>query len=178
MKEPVIVRRYAKALFSVAKDKGKTKEFQADWQAVDETLRANQELYRVILAKSTSSVVKKELLAKVFVGEIDQLVLNFIFLLIDKEREEYILDIKDIYDQLFDEDERIIDVEVITALPLDATQEEELSAVLAKKIGKKVRLDKKIDGALLGGSIIKIGDKIYDGSVAGRLASLQEQLQS
>jgi len=175
MKELVIARRYAMALFSVAKDKGKTKEFQTDWQVVDETLR-NPELYQIVLSKAQSSVVKKEFLAKIFADKIDQLILNFIFLLIDKEREEYILDIKDIYNQLFDEDEKIIDVEVITALPLDAAQEEELRAVLAKKTGKKVRLDKKIDEALLGGSIIKIGDKIYDGSVAGRLASLQEQL--
>jgi F-type H+-transporting ATPase subunit delta len=176
MKEPIIARRYAKALFAVAKNKAKTKEFQTDWQAVDKTLRANPELYSIILSKAKSSAAKKEFLAKVFAGKTDRLILNFIFLLIDKEREEYILDIKDIYDQLFDEDERIIDVEVITALPLDAVQEAELSAVLAKKIGKKVRLNKKTDAAIIGGSIIKIGDKIYDGSITGKLAALQEQL--
>ena len=65
---------------------------------------------------------------------------------------------------------------VTTALPLSADEQETVASGLAEHLGERPELEFKVDPGILGGLVIKIGDRVVDGSVAGKLTALQEQL--
>jgi F-type H+-transporting ATPase subunit delta len=74
------------------------------------------------------------------------------------------------------EQQKTVDVQVLSAFPLGSAEISKLSASLEKKLGRKVKLASEVDASLLGGVVIKAGDMVIDGSVRGRLARLARQV--
>jgi len=97
-------------------------------------------------------------------------------LLIDKRRETILPSIFTEFKRLLNEARNMIEADVITALPLDDAEHEALAQKLGVVTGKNVVLKTKIDPTILGGVIVKIGDKLIDGSVARQLKTLQTAL--
>jgi len=82
------------------------------------------------------------------------------------------------YEELRSDVENTADVEVISALPLDAAQQEKLAAALSKRLKRKVRMQNSVDASLLGGAVVRAGDMVIDGSLKGRLQRLATELGS
>ena len=101
---------------------------------------------------------------------------NFLAVLADNHRLAYLPEIAAQYDVLRAEVENTIDVELTTALALEATQRARLEAALARRFGREVRMTEVVDPALVGGAIVRAGDLVIDGSLAGRLERLAQQL--
>jgi F-type H+-transporting ATPase subunit delta len=112
---------------------------------------------------------KKETLNRIFAEDLDGFVLNFLFLLIDKRREPALPAIISEYVRLANEARNIAEAEVFTAKELSQDQLEALAAKLSKGTGKNIVLKTTLDQALIGGIIVKIGDKLIDGSVGRQL---------
>ena len=102
--------------------------------------------------------------------------LGLLCLIFDKSREEYLEAILDEYRRLEDDKNRILNVELISAAELDASQEEALAKALGAATQKTAHFKKSINPALIGGFMMKIGDTVFDGSVSGQLAKMQQQL--
>jgi len=176
MIDKTIARRYAQALFDIAEERNSHQELLVQWRFVVSAIYDNAEVNSVILGHLTSLQDKKKAAQAIFKGQVDSLLLNLLFVLLDKSREEYIKDVLLCYEQLLEEKEGLIDVQLTSAAALTEEQEAALSSALAQKTGKKIKIHTKVDTDLIGGMVMKIGDTIYDGSLIRQLSLLQQQL--
>ena len=101
---------------------------------------------------------------------------NFLGVLAQGRRLGYLPEIAAQFEARRAEVENTIDVEVTTALALEPAQRAALEAALGRRFGRKVRLAETVDGALVGGAIVRAGDLVIDGSLRGRLARLEQQI--
>ena len=74
--------------------------------------------------------------------------------------------------------EKAVDVDVVSAHEIDASQQQQLSDALSAKLERKVNMQVSLDKSLLGGAVIRAGDTVIDGSIRGRLTKLAESLNS
>jgi F-type H+-transporting ATPase subunit delta len=109
-------------------------------------------------------------------ASVDQEGRNFVALLAENRRLGLLAEIAAQYEALRADVENTIDVEVTTAMALTEGQRTTLSAALAKRFGRQVRLNETVDAALCGGAIVRTGDLVIDGSLTGRLARLEQQM--
>src|SRR6202035_1424898 len=82
------------------------------------------------------------------------------------------------YEMLRSAVENTIDVEVVSAVPLDAAQAEKLERALSTRLKRRVRMQNAVDSTLLGGAVVRAGDLVIDGSLKGRLLRAPAELGS
>lgn len=171
-----VARRYGKALFDIAAEKGKSAAFKEDLALVANTIQENDAFRILLTGRVITTSEKKELVQQVFGNHVSIEILNFLCVALDKGREAYIADILDAYVELLDEAAGIVPVDVCAAISLDEKQQKGLSDAFTKKLGRPVRLEVSVDKALIGGLKVQIGDTVYDGSIANQLEAMHAQL--
>ena len=97
-------------------------------------------------------------------------------LLAENGRVDYLPEIADQFAELVAEDQNVTDVEVTSAVPLDARQTDRLADALRGRLKREVRLHCRTDASLIGGAIVRAGDLLIDGSLKGKLARLEIEL--
>jgi F-type H+-transporting ATPase subunit delta len=120
---------------------------------------------------------KKDLIKAVFAGKIEPVLLNFFYLLIDKNRIENFRDIGEEFAAMVEDEMGVIRARVVTAVALADDLADSLRAKLAQATGKKVILEKKVDPAVIGGVCVTLKDKILDGTVRTNLDLLRKKLE-
>jgi F-type H+-transporting ATPase subunit delta len=103
--------------------------------------------------------------------------LNFLFLLADRGREVYLEEIFAEYKRLSNEEKGIAEAVVTSATPLDEEDKQQLIEIFQQLIGKKLLVKNVVDSDILGGVIVQIGDRLYDGSLRTKLIRFQERLK-
>ena len=101
---------------------------------------------------------------------------NFVLALADAHRLDCLPEIASLFDAYKDEAEGVADVTVTSAAPLDERQQQTLTAALARRLKRDVRLHCTTDPQLLGGAVVRSGDLVIDGSVRGRLERIAHEL--
>jgi F-type H+-transporting ATPase subunit delta len=101
---------------------------------------------------------------------------NFVQTLAENRRLGYLPEIAEIFGELKDAEEGIVDVTVTSAAPLDQQQQLTLSEALARKLKRQVRLHCETDRALIGGAVLRAGDLVIDGSLRTRLDRIATEL--
>jgi F-type H+-transporting ATPase subunit delta len=101
---------------------------------------------------------------------------NFVQTLAENRRLGYLPEIAQIFNELKDAEEGIVDVTVTSAAPLDQKQQLTLSEALSRKLKRQVRLHCETNAALIGGAILRAGDLVIDGSLRTRLDRLANEL--
>lgn len=101
---------------------------------------------------------------------------NFIKLLVAGQRLTVLPEISELFEALRAEEEKSVEVLVTSAFELDEAQKQKITAALKKRMGREIRLSSKIDRELLGGIIIRAGDKVMDGSARTHLSDLAKAL--
>ena len=175
--EVSIARRYATALFRVARDNGEVDAVAANLSEVSTAAHASPELMTVLHHPRITRTRKQELLQSVFQGNIRPDVERFLLLLVEKDRASLIPNIGEEFKRLVDEYNRVTDAEAVTAVAMDEAQIAALKAKLEATTGYKVRLQTRVDASILGGMVVRVGDRMIDGSVATQLQSLRDKLQ-
>lgn len=170
-------RRYAAALFGLARDTGALDRVASDLAILGEVTRDDASLLRVLGHPRIPLERKKTLLHEVFAATLGTEMLRFLELLLANERAALLPSVIREYGRLMDEYRHEIDVYATTAVPLEAAQEAALREKLATETGARIRLHKHIDPAILGGLVLRLGDHLLDGSAATRLRNLRENLQ-
>lgn len=176
MSEITISRRYAQALDEQAEAAGKSANVAADMSLIREGLLASRELSGLFDSPVVSREKKAAVLRALFSERVDTITLRFLELLVEKRREGLFTEIVKAYQELRDRQLGVVSVSARTALQLSSEDENRLVGSLEKLTGSKVRLETKIDAAILGGIVIRVGDTVYDASVVNQLASLRERL--
>ena len=172
-----VARRYAEALFGLARERDLIELFQGELRQVAALLDANPDFTAVLNDRLVSPRDKKDLVGKAF-PKVHELVTNLLDLLIDKRREEYIPEIIAVYGRLVDVHNHTIEVQVTSAVTLDDDEQTRLGKALERATGKRVRLRADVDKQILGGLMVRIDDRLYDGSVRSRLDQLRREMAS
>ncbi len=170
-------RRYARALFGMALERGEVEEIAEGLTTVTDTALASPELMNVLHHPRITRTRKKELLAHVFDNNVRPDIAHFLILLVDKDRAVIIPNVAREFKRLLDEHRRETDAEAVSAVPLTPEQHSALQQKLQAATGYTVRLTTRVDENILGGLIIRVGDRLIDGSVATQLQSMREQLK-
>jgi len=176
MMNAAVAKRYGQALLQIGQEKDSIDRYQEDLKLVVDTIENSAELKDVLTSQTVSIDEKKNIVKQIFADKIDTMVLNLLFVVVDKNREESIDDIYNVFCALADEVRNIAYADVVSAYPLTEEQETALSAQLANMSGKTVKLNVSVDASLLAGLVVTFGDKVYDGTVGARLAGMKNKL--
>ena len=161
-------RRYSKAIFDIAEEKNQVKEIYELLNSVMVLYRTDKEFKNFIRNPLISNEEKKLVLNEIF-GKDNRDNLNILLYILDKGRINCIKYIVAEYLKIYYRKNRILDVRATFTKELTDEQKKKLIDKLSQKTGKEINLEIKIDKDILGGGIIKIGDKIIDGSIRREL---------
>lgn len=168
-------KRYAKALLEVAKEHNAVTTIKEELGSLVEALRTHKEMQMLLSHPQVELEDKKTMLTGALKDGNPQLI-NFLKLLVDKGREAYIVSIYEAFVELVNEAEGVVEATITSATLLDPATINEIVATFSKQLGKQVRAKNNVDSALLGGVVVRIGDRLYDGSVKGKLNRLSKSL--
>lgn len=161
-------RRYSKAIFEIAEEKNQVKEIYEMLNSAMVLYRTDKEFKNFILNPLIDNEQKKSVLNEIF-GKDNSENLNILLYILDKGRMNCIKYIVAEYLKIYYKKNRILDVRATFTKELTDEQKKKLIDKLSQKTGKEINLEIKIDKDILGGGIIKIGDKIIDGSIRREL---------
>ena len=172
-----IARPYAKAAFQYARDANAFARW-SDGLAIAAAMVADARV--AAFTKSPQVTVEQmvELLTEVEGPKPDPHLQNFVRLLAENRRLLLLPEIAMHYEALRAAAESTIDVDVVSAVPLDAVQSAKLEHALSTRLKRKVRMKTAVDATLLGGAVVRAGDLVIDGSLKGRLERLATDLTS
>jgi F-type H+-transporting ATPase subunit delta len=172
----MVARRYALALFQLVKEQELIDTVEEELRVVKEVFFGNEDLRAVLESPKISREKKKEILSSAF-ASVNPLVLNTLMLLVDRHRENEIMDVASEFSELANEERGIEAANVYSIRPLTDDERNALSVSFAKKIGKKsLQIENFVVSDLLGGIKVRIGNRIFDGSLRGKLDRLERTL--
>ena len=174
----LVSKRYALALFETGLELDRLKQFKDEINNVSNVLEMEPKIEMILTHPKISNDEKKELLDNLFEKHVSREMLNFLYVIIDKRRERYIKEINEHYNFLYNEEKNIVSATVVTAVPMAKNQEEKLKVILNNKLNKNVELNNVVDKSIIGGAMLKVDNKVIDGSVKGQLDSIKKSLKA
>lgn len=169
-------KSYAVALFELANEAKQLEIYQEEAKAISNILKDNKEFIELLNNQFVNKDDKKELLDKVFKNKINSMMLNFLKLLVDKQRFNLTIEIFKTFNSLANEYRGIEEGILYVASKLDEDKIKAIEAKIAQKINKKVELSTVIDSSLIGGFKVIISDLVIDNSIKNKLESLKNDL--
>ena len=169
--------RYAKAILEIANAKNVEKAVSDDMFSIATTLQNNLELSTFIQNPTIKVEVKESALLEVFAG-VNQVTKSLFHLLFENKRFEILEAIAVEYNKVFDEMNGVQTANVITAVAMTPDLEAKVLAKIATFSDKKITIENTVDESIIGGFILRIGDKQYNASVANRLQVLKRELSN
>jgi F-type H+-transporting ATPase subunit delta len=170
-------RRYAEAAFEVAMRDGTLEQWRSELELAAGV--AGDERALALLANPAIPAERRaEALEGMLGGRVSDPVLNLIRLLLRRGRIEQLPRVAAEYRRLDDERQGITSATAISATELTPDEIRELTSRLEQSTGGRIALDVQVDPSLLGGLVVRVGDRLIDGSVRGRLERLRNQLIS
>ena len=170
-----IARVYARALFEVARERGRIDEVREQLAQFAQALADNRQLAVFFFSPYFSSKEKQDGLARVLDGA-EEILVNFLNLLVEKHRMPVIHRIVAQYQRMWEEERRMLPVEVTSAIELDADTTDALGRTIGERTGREVRLSAHVDPDILGGVVVRVGNSILDASIRNRLEQLRRQV--
>jgi F-type H+-transporting ATPase subunit delta len=170
-------RRYAKALFQIARETGSMPAVGDDLARFLERFDGDAQLHDVLTRPWIKGVDRRAIAVAVAEGEgCGALVRDFVGLLAERGRMDHLTEIMASYRNFVDEDLGQARATVRTAAPLTDPEKQELGRRLEGALGKRILLEERVDPTLLGGFVAQVGSYIVDGSLDGQLARMRERL--
>ncbi len=170
---PLIEKRYAQALLELSA--GDVYNVKQEFSKLVGIYNSDTDFREFLLDPRIKLDNKQTLIKNVFSGELSKNMLNFLLLLISKQRISYIPQIFEQFVHLVDQMANVLDIKIITVEPLNEVQLNSIKEKFRKKYNASgVNFTETIDESLIGGIKVIIGDKVYDGSIKGRIESLTE----
>lgn len=171
-----VARVYAEALFAIAVDESQVGDIGAELHDFVELTRSEPDIARFLDSPVIEATEKIRGLQSALTGRASDTTRDFLCLLVEKRRTGALPLIAEAYRAMADEREGRARVTVTTATALDAPLVEEITKMLTAKLNKKIAVDQMVEPRVLGGAVIAIGDKVYDGSIRNRLSQFRRQI--
>ena len=176
MIEGVAAKRYAKALFEITKDSELLEKVEADLRQIVQVVYSDDEIRNFLNHPQITREVKKEVINAGFSNDISQITKNFLFQLIDNNRQDTLEGILSEYVEMANNYRGIIEVEALSISALNDQDKEKITKSLTERFNKQIRLKNIVDPSIIGGLIIRVGDKVYDGSIETKLKVMKRSL--
>lgn len=170
MKSVTIARNYAEALFAASDKHGEVLDTVAAAIQLDERVAATLESPRV------SKTAKGQILERALKGEAPREFVRFLQAVVRRGRQGLLGEIAHEYQVLLDEKLGRVHAGVTLSSEADARTQKQVVERLSKALGREVRAFFRADPKILGGVVVRVGDRIYDGSVRRRLTALQRRM--
>ena len=167
-------RRYALALYEVAKEKDKVDEYINDLREICDLIVNNKDFYEVVKHPQISTKNKKRTFINIFKGKIDEELLSFLLILIEKDRILYLREKLNEMEKIDLERKNILSAVVKTAVPLLESEISNLQEKLEKQYNKKIIMTTEIDKSLLGGVYVRVGNDVIDGTIKSKLEEMKD----
>jgi F-type H+-transporting ATPase subunit delta len=170
-----VARPYASAIFALAKRDKRLPEWSRMLECLA-TAAAEEKMAQYLAMPEVTAEAKAYRLADVCGDVMNDAGRSFVNVLAANRRLDLIGEIRQLFEEMRADEERLLDVEVISAYELDIAERNRIIDALKKKHQKEVQLSEKVDPNLLGGAIVRAGDVVIDGTVRGRLEKLVDAL--
>lgn len=166
----LIATRYAKSLFEL--NEQNKLDNSVVWQNLENIkiiLESSKELYEALVNPIISAGDKEAVIDSIFEKDTDETMRNFLKLLVRKNRFNLIFDIVKIYNSLLDKLNNISKVEVISAIELNDEYKNQIKEKLAQVLNKEIIVSYDVNNSILAGLVYKMGDDVFDTSLAGKI---------
>ncbi|WP_018754698.1 F0F1 ATP synthase subunit delta [Paenibacillus terrigena] len=173
----VVAKRYAKALFEVAQQNNNIAQVEEDLKAVVAAIDGNVDITRFLNAPNIDLSVKVDVIHKAVEGKLAEAVISLISVLIKNSRQDTLGAVLQAYIKVAGEALGQDDAVVVSAYALSTPEIELVAGHFGKIVNKKIRVQNVVDKSIIGGIQVRIGDRLYDGSLSGKLARLEKSLK-
>ncbi len=170
-----IARVYADALFEVAQDKGELDEVHDQLGEFADALNESRDMRTFFFSPYFSSADKREAIRSAISGASEELV-NFLELLAEKHRMPAIFRIRDRFDELWAEANKRLEVTLTSAVELDKSVADQVGKEVERQTDREIDLETKVDPDILGGLVLRVGNRVLDASLRGRLERLRREV--
>jgi F-type H+-transporting ATPase subunit delta len=167
-----IAEVYGRSLFAVAQERSQLDEIHEQLGQFAEALQDNRDLAVFFFSPYFSTPEKKDGLKRA-VEDADPTLVNFLELLIEKHRMPAIFRIRRYFDRLWEQENKILPVQISTATSLDDKIITQIGDQIGEATGQKVQLTADVDPDILGGIVLRVGNSILDASIRNRLDNLR-----
>ena len=166
---------YARSLFEAAQDADKLDEVHEQVGQVADALDEDRDLQVFFFSPYLTPDEKKDGLHKA-VSDSEPIVQNFLELLIENHRMPALLRIRREFDRLWDEENKLLPVQITSAVELDEEVVRQIGDRIGEQTGRKVELSATVDPDVLGGLVVRVGNTVLDASIRHRLDQLRKQV--
>lgn len=178
MKQTILAKRYAKAIFTVGQEQKKYEEYNDVLQGLAGLYSTHPDVIDALTNPLYPMDVKENVMKGIVKSmKVDKIMGNFLNLLVQKKRAEILPEIALAYKTMVDEAKNISHGNVISAIELSDELKENVQKILEKLTGKKVELTTSVDSSIIGGIIAQVGDLVLDGSIKTQLAGLKDSIK-
>ncbi|WP_127534250.1 F0F1 ATP synthase subunit delta [Paenibacillus kobensis] len=175
-RDVVVAKRYAKALFDIAQQQSVVSEVEGQLKQIVDAIGQDDMIKKFMSFPSIDAKRKIELFRSAFADRVSYILLNTLELLINNGRQDIIGDVYEAYVKIAGEALGEARATVYTAQALSAEELAKVAAQFSQISGKKITAEQVVNSDLLGGIQVRIGDRLYDGSLAGKLNRLAKSL--
>ena|SRR5918998_1110357 len=166
---------YARSLFEVARDQDKLDVVREQLGQWADALAADQQLQVFFFSPYFATEEKKAGMQRA-ITDADPIVTNFLELLVEKHRMPALFRIRRALDKLWEEHNRLLPVQVTSAVPLDEATVRQIGDRIAAQTGRRVDLTSAVEPDILGGIVVRVGNSVLDASIRHRLEKLRRQV--
>ncbi len=178
MRESRAAIRYAKAVLNASLEANKADRVHNDMQLIASTIKENNELQLLLSNPVIKAEAKKDTLVKIFGEKIDNISLSLINLLIRNKRLPLLAEVTKQYAHIYNQYKGRQVAEVTTAIPLTSDLEKKVLSKAEAITGKKISLKSTVDPSIIGGFILRVGDRQFDASIQGKINSLRRAFET
>lgn len=168
--------RYAEALLEVASEQQAIEAIRQELEVLVALVEATPALEDLLARPDLDAEQKEQMVSAVLGGRFSEAVVAMLLALLRHQRGEDLPAVGEVYEELADEAEGLVRAEARAAVPLTEEEQRRLAAALSRLTGKRVLLEARVEPSVLAGVTVEVGGRLIDGSAAGRLARMREEL--
>ena len=170
-----IAQVYARSLFEVAKEQGLLDTIREQLAQFADALNDNREVAIFFFSPYFQTSEKKAGLERMISGA-EPIFMNFLEALLERHRMPAIFRIRAAYEQMWEEENRLLPVQVTSAVELDEQTVNSIGERIGQQTGRKIELSSEVDDSIIGGIVLRVGNVILDASIRNRLEQLRKQV--
>lgn len=167
--------RYAKSILELAEERKEVEKVREDFELIEKVCSSNPDFVNMLKSPIISASKKEAILGEVFKGKFSPITENLVQIIVRKRREKYLRDIAVRFLALYDLSHNITRGVLVSATPLSDAQKKAIVSLVEKELTTKFELTEQVDPELIGGFKLRVGDKLFDGSIAARLRDLNQE---